>query len=175
MSKEPGGAPPASSIWFTSRAIADAKFTNAKARGFYGRCAGGARMANAAAFGKKKSAAATLADIKPRPPAALPTPDPLPPEEFNPEIAGYSAVPRRMPYLTFGLIAILALVFRGENIPAFDLGQLLSPNGQWLLAAGGLSGSAVLRNQEWWARPSFFDGASPARGGRWRTGIRIAD
>ncbi len=118
-------------------------------------------MGNIAAFGKKRSIAAARVATAPKTAEPVAEPHPQPAEEFVPEIAAQFAAPSRVPYLTFGLIAILMLVFRTEKIPALDLSQLLVPNTQWLLAAGGLSGSAVFGNGEWWrvfTAPVLHDG-----------------
>jgi membrane associated rhomboid family serine protease len=105
------------------------------------------------AFGKKK---------KPRPaPPAPPPPQAAAPDEppklyeseLEPPLRSvtFAAAPViSIPYLTFGLIAVLVLIFRAEDIQLFSLQDLLELNLPAVVAKGGISGQAVLTNGEWW-------------------------
>ena len=118
-------------------------------------------MGTVAAFGKKRSAAAARTGIE-RPQAKpVVEPDPASAEDSVSEVSGHIGLLSRMPFLTFGLIAVLVLVFRREDVPVFDFGLILDPSLPPLVAEGGLSGKAVLDGGEWWrlfTAPLLHDG-----------------
>lgn len=101
-------------------------------------------MQAATAFGKRKLANA--GPLAPAPPAAS-----LPANEGEALHAPAVAVPRsNVPFVTFGLILVLVLIYWAEVNLGFAQAQGLTPTAGTLTAFGGLDGALVFGAGEWW-------------------------
>ena len=98
-------------------------------------------MQAATAFGKRKPVAAG--------PAAAPVA--VPASEFEaPPAPAVAARKRAWPFLTFGLIAALGLIYWAEMRFGFEHESSLSPGIVSLTALGGLDGALTFESGEWW-------------------------
>src|SRR5258708_37127706 len=83
-------------------------------------------------------------------------PPPAPPmrqtsaAEDLPDAATQIAGHRRLPFVTFGLIVVLGLIYWAELIFAVQPDGKFAPGLRSLVAFGGLNGSLVLQSSEWW-------------------------
>jgi rhomboid protease GluP len=85
----------------------------------------------------------------PSPPAVLPETPALPAAPSAP--ANDMTQPRRMPWLTFAILGLLAAVFAAELVFAIEPARgLLEPGARTLLALGGLQYVATVGSDEWY-------------------------
>jgi rhomboid protease GluP len=101
-------------------------------------------MQAAPAFGKRG-----VARRHPAPPTAPPIAQTGAAEDL-PVAASQIVERRRLPFVTFGLIVALGLIYRAELIFAAQPEGNFAPGLRSLAAFGGLNGSLVLQSGEWW-------------------------
>src|SRR5258706_2374446 len=70
--------------------------------------------------------------------------------ENLPAVAPDIVARRPLPFVTFGLVIVLGLIFWAELIFAVQPEGTLTPGLRSLAAFGGLNGSLVLQSAEWW-------------------------
>ena len=100
-------------------------------------------MQAATAFGKRSTARA----------APVPRPAPAIPQTRAAEnlpAATANSWRERLPFVTFGLIVVLGLIYWAELIFAVQRNGTFAPGLRSLVALGGLNGSLVFRSGEWW-------------------------